>query len=233
MTRRTGRSVKRIHFTADDLARTRVATTIGVAAETFDSVKLLKDGDTSLAFRRWHASVRGRLAEQAGPLAALLPQRGPLLDAMSLMGDTASIDEAVDNLMTAPRALMRLELRNIDFHPAHRSWAQSLMDGDRETVPPERGPDRVRPHAGRRRRGAPPHHPLRSDGLLATTRTRSDPPARCGHPPERARSRHRADDVLHAGGRASVSAARPDPSSHFGRPDPPQELGQHRGLGGQ
>ncbi|MEV8321501.1 winged helix-turn-helix domain-containing protein [Streptomyces sp. NPDC059900] len=124
--------MKRIHFTAQDLARTRVATTIGVAAETFDSVKLLKDRDSSLAFRRWHVSVRGRLGEQAGPLAALLPGRGPLVDAMSLLGDTASVDEAVDNLMSAPRALMRLELEHIDFRPADRPWASALMDGDRE-----------------------------------------------------------------------------------------------------
>ncbi|MEU6767759.1 helix-turn-helix domain-containing protein [Streptomyces sp. NPDC046853] len=124
--------MKRIHFTAEDLARTRVATTIGVAAETFDSVKLLKDRDASLTFRRWYVSVRSRLGEQAGPLAALIPQRGPLVDAMSLMGDTASVDEAVDNLMAAPRALLRLELENIDFRPADRSWARALMDGDRE-----------------------------------------------------------------------------------------------------
>ncbi|MFC8350150.1 ArsR/SmtB family transcription factor [Streptomyces sp. NPDC057280] len=125
--------MKRIHFTAEDLARTRVATTIGVAAETFDTVKLLKDRNASLVFRRWHLSVRGRVGQQAGPLAALVPMRGPLIDATSLMGDTASIDEAVDNLMAAPRALMRLELENLDLHPTHRSWARNLMDGDRET----------------------------------------------------------------------------------------------------
>ncbi|MFI8231195.1 ArsR/SmtB family transcription factor [Streptomyces sp. NPDC085900] len=124
--------MKRIHFTAEDLARTRVATTIGVAAETFDTVKLLKDRDASLAFRRWQVSVRGRLGEQAGPLAALMPSHGPLVDIASLAGHTASIDEAVDNLLTAPRPLLRLELENIDFHPAHRSWARNLVDGDRE-----------------------------------------------------------------------------------------------------
>ena len=124
--------MKRIHFTAEDLARTRVITTVGVAAETFDSVQRLKARDTSPAFRRWHASVRGRLGEQAGPLAALIPVQGPLLDLMSLTGDTASIDEAVENLLAAPRALMRLELGNIDFRPAHRSWARNLVDGERE-----------------------------------------------------------------------------------------------------
>ena len=124
--------MKRIHFTAEDLARVRVATTIGVAAETLDSVKLLKDRDPGLAFRRWQVSVRGRLGEQAGPLTALMPSRGPLFDMASLTGDTASIDEAVDNLLAASRSLMRIELENIDFHPAHRSWARNLIDGDRE-----------------------------------------------------------------------------------------------------
>ncbi|TQJ92181.1 transcriptional regulator [Streptomyces sp. SLBN-31] len=124
--------MKRIHFTAEDLARTRVATTIGVAAETFDTVKLLKDRDASLAFRRWQVSVRGRLGEQAGPLAALMPSHGPLVDIASLTGHTASIDEAVDNLLTAPLPLLRLELENIDFHPSHRSWARNLVAGDRE-----------------------------------------------------------------------------------------------------
>jgi DNA-binding transcriptional ArsR family regulator len=124
--------VKRIHFTAEDLARTRVATTIGVAAETFDSVRLLKDRDLGLAFHRWRASVRGRVGEQAGPLTALMPPRGPMVDLVSLTGDTASIDEAVANLLAAPRSLMRIELENIDFRPAHRSWARNLVDGDRE-----------------------------------------------------------------------------------------------------
>ncbi|MFD5074435.1 ArsR/SmtB family transcription factor [Streptomyces sp. NPDC058371] len=124
--------MKRIHFTAEDLARTRVVTTIGVAAETFDSVRRLKARDASPAFRRWRVSVRGGLDGQVHPLTALMPLNGQLVDLMSLAGDTASIDEAVDNLLTAPRALMRLELENIDFHPAHRSWAQNLVDGKGE-----------------------------------------------------------------------------------------------------
>lgn len=103
-----------------------------MAAETFDSVKRLKDHDASPAFRRWRVSVRGRLGEQVSPLTALMPIRGPLVDLMSLAGDTASIDEAEDNLLAAPRALLRLELEDIDFHPAHRSWAQNLVDGERE-----------------------------------------------------------------------------------------------------
>ncbi|WP_369164267.1 hypothetical protein [Streptomyces sp. AFD10] len=109
--------MKRVHFTAEDLARTRVAPTIGVAAETFDSVRMLRDRDAGPAFRGWQASLRGRLGEQAGPLAALMPTRGPLIDAMSLMGAAPSIDGAVDTWMGAPRALLRAELEHIGFHP--------------------------------------------------------------------------------------------------------------------
>ncbi|MFJ2027509.1 transcriptional regulator [Streptomyces sp. NPDC087897] len=124
--------MKRIHFTAEDLARTRGAPTIGVAAETFDSVRMLSNRDAGLAFRGWQVSVRGRLGDRAGPLAALIPARGPLVDAMSLMGSTPSIDEAVDIWMAAPGALLRVELEHIGFRPTHRTWARGLLDGTRE-----------------------------------------------------------------------------------------------------
>ncbi|MDX3484493.1 MULTISPECIES: ArsR/SmtB family transcription factor [unclassified Streptomyces] len=127
---------KRIHFTVDDLARTRVTTTLGVAAETLDGIKRLREGGGTPAFQRWRASVGrelgGRLREQAGPLLALMPAYGPQIDVASLAGDTTCIDEAVDNLLAAPRVLTRLEVEYLDVHPAHRAWARSLADGDRE-----------------------------------------------------------------------------------------------------
>ncbi|MGW1315386.1 winged helix-turn-helix domain-containing protein [Streptomyces sp. NPDC002426] len=127
---------KRIHFTAEDLARTRVVATIGVAAETMDGVRRLRERDGGLAFRSWRASVGaefdGRLGEQARPLLALMPASGPQIDVASLTGDVTCIDEAVDRLLAAPRSLMRAELEYIDVHPDHRSWAGALADGDRE-----------------------------------------------------------------------------------------------------
>ncbi|MFJ5879052.1 helix-turn-helix domain-containing protein [Streptomyces sp. S1] len=123
--------MKRIHFTAQDLMRTRVATTIGAAAETLDGVRLLRAPDAGLAFRRWQVAVRGRLDERARPLGALLPPLGPEVDVRSLAGDSACIEEAVDRLLGASRALLRAEFENIRFRPAHRAWARDLVDGDR------------------------------------------------------------------------------------------------------
>ncbi|MFD3639844.1 ArsR/SmtB family transcription factor [Streptomyces griseus] len=126
---------KRIHFTAEDLARTRVTGTLGVAAETLDGIARLREGRTP-AFQRWRTSVGrepgGRLRAQAGPLLALMPPHGPQIDMAGLTGGTTCIDEAVDNLLAAPRALTRLEVEYLDVRPAHRMWAQTLAGGDRE-----------------------------------------------------------------------------------------------------
>ncbi|WP_329274541.1 ArsR/SmtB family transcription factor [Streptomyces sp. NBC_00691] len=124
--------MKRIHFTSQDLMRIRVAGTIGTAAETLDSVRLLHTADVGLGFRRWQVSVRGRLDERVRPLLALLPPEGPDVDLWSLAGDSVCIEEAVDRLLGAPRDLLRLEFENIRFRPAHRVWARDLVDGDRE-----------------------------------------------------------------------------------------------------
>ncbi|WP_254047603.1 ArsR/SmtB family transcription factor [Streptomyces aureus] len=124
--------MKRIHFTDQDLMRIRVTGTIGTAAETFDSVKLLHATDVGLGFRRWQVSVRGRLDERVRPLLALLPSQGPDVDLWSLAGDSVCVEEAVDRLLGASRNLLRAEFENIHFRPAYRAWARNLVDGDRE-----------------------------------------------------------------------------------------------------
>lgn len=125
---------KRIHFTAEDLARTRVRTTLGVAAETLDGVKRLRERGGTPAVRSWRTAVTnelgGPLREQAAPLLALMPAHGPQIDIATLTGDTTCIDEAVDNLLAASRVLTRSEVEYLDIHPAHRGWAQALADGD-------------------------------------------------------------------------------------------------------
>ncbi|MGW7103298.1 ArsR/SmtB family transcription factor [Streptomyces sp. NPDC054838] len=122
----------RIHFTADDLARTRVATTIGAAAETYYSLEMLGRRSLAVPFHRWRAKVTGRLPEDAKPLTALMPDRGPGLDLLTLAGDSPDIDQAVDTLLRAPRTRVRRELEAVAFGPVHSSWARTVADGDGE-----------------------------------------------------------------------------------------------------
>ncbi|MGR4878505.1 ArsR/SmtB family transcription factor [Streptomyces sp. LARHCF249] len=124
----------RIHFTAEDLARTRVAATIGAAAETMYGLRLLRDCATAaLPFHPWRATVRGRLGASARPFTSLLAVNGPDIDLTTLMGDTPSIEEGIDNLMRASPARLRTELDHIAFHPSQLSWARSLAEGGLET----------------------------------------------------------------------------------------------------
>ncbi|MFJ2647587.1 ArsR/SmtB family transcription factor [Streptomyces sp. NPDC087420] len=124
----------RIHFTAEDLARTRVAATIGVAAETYYSLELLGGGRDHPHFRAWRSAVAGRTGADTrpltSPLTSLLPVRGPGLDLLALMGDVPSLDHAVDNLLHAPAARLRREFEGLDFRPAHLPWARRVAEGD-------------------------------------------------------------------------------------------------------
>lgn len=123
----------RIHFTAEDLARTRVAGTIGAAAETYYGLEMLCSRTLPLPFRRWRATVAGRLGDDAGPLTALLPARGPGLDLLALAGDSPDIDHAVETLLRAPRLRMRRELEPVAVGPAHTGWARAVADGDADS----------------------------------------------------------------------------------------------------
>ncbi|MFI1227495.1 MULTISPECIES: ArsR/SmtB family transcription factor [unclassified Streptomyces] len=120
----------RIHFTAQDLARTRVAASIGAAAETYYSLELLRESQDVSCFRRWRSEVAGRMRADTRPLTSLLPARGPGLDLLALMGDVPSLEHAVDNWMSAPAARLRREFEGVDFAPVHRSWARRVYGGD-------------------------------------------------------------------------------------------------------
>ncbi|MEU9421113.1 winged helix-turn-helix domain-containing protein [Streptomyces sp. NPDC048272] len=122
----------RIHFTAEDLARTRVAATIGVAAETYHSLELLRENRDDPHFRSWRSALAGQLGPDTRPLTSLLPVRGPGLDLLALMGDVPSLEHAVDNLLHAPVSRIRREFEGVDFHPRHLPWARRLSEGDPE-----------------------------------------------------------------------------------------------------
>ncbi|MFJ8045898.1 winged helix-turn-helix domain-containing protein [Kitasatospora sp. NPDC096147] len=122
----------RIHFTAADLARTRVAPTVGAAAETYHGLGVLRGLTGGGPFRQWRTEVAARLGPEAGPLAALLPVDGPGLDLATLVGATDSAEEGAENLLRVGRVPFAAELSEITYQPRHRAWARSLASGDPE-----------------------------------------------------------------------------------------------------
>ncbi|MEU6352822.1 helix-turn-helix domain-containing protein [Streptomyces sp. NPDC047072] len=66
----------RVHFTADDLARVRVAAAPDPLWELHNSFQALSGREAPLVFDDWRDRVRGQPAPGQGMLASLLPTRG-------------------------------------------------------------------------------------------------------------------------------------------------------------
>lgn len=66
----------RIHFTAADLARTRIAPSPQPLLETSIAVRVLQETTDSVAFGAWRQQVRARLHPTARMILDLVPPRG-------------------------------------------------------------------------------------------------------------------------------------------------------------
>ncbi|MFJ3790766.1 DUF5937 family protein [Kitasatospora sp. NPDC090091] len=131
-----GTSVLRIHFTADDLARTRTVSTVGAAAETGHALTLLTCPNVPAVFHPWRQGLRGRLdaplSRRLRPLASLLPHSGPGIDLIALTGTEPTIESGVDRLLSTSDTVLRLELEHLSLPRAAPGWLRALADGDQE-----------------------------------------------------------------------------------------------------
>ena len=95
--------VWRIHFGEDDLARIQVSPTLGPLAETVLAVGMLRctqQPRTLLSEWRGQVSVSPRMT----PLTALIPPDCRGVDLPTLVGETATIEQGLQALLTVPRA---------------------------------------------------------------------------------------------------------------------------------
>ncbi|MFG2822307.1 ArsR/SmtB family transcription factor [Kitasatospora sp. NPDC048365] len=120
----------RIHFTATDLARVRVAPTAGPLAETFQSLQILSRCRNSLPFQAWRRSLAGRLTEGSRPLRSLVPAPDSALDLIALAGMDPSVEAGLDTLLGVADHTMRVELEIARLPGADRGWLAALMSGD-------------------------------------------------------------------------------------------------------
>ncbi len=121
----------RIHFTADDLARTRVAPTLGPLAETLLGFSMLR-GEAKLpnAFSGWREDVRPRLSPAMRPLAAVIPGGHFGVDLWSLTGEAPTIDQGLRALVAMRPEHVRAELEyyTMDMHCPLSSEAWRIAD---------------------------------------------------------------------------------------------------------
>ncbi|GII65928.1 transcriptional regulator [Sphaerisporangium krabiense] len=132
----------RVHFTAEDLARTRVAASPWPYAEALLATRLLGRRDGTGIFDGWRRQVRRRLGPGVRLLGRLYPGHGLMLDLFTMVGPGSSLEESLDRLMSAPRAQLRHELcvlggrdlpaRVADLAAGDATALAELADGIRE-----------------------------------------------------------------------------------------------------
>ncbi|WP_371499829.1 winged helix-turn-helix domain-containing protein [Kitasatospora sp. NBC_00374] len=119
----------RIHFTADDLIRTRFSATAGPLTETFHSLQLLANCGSGLPYRPWRRRLPERLSTAGGPVRSLLGP-GPWLDVTGLAGSDPSVEAGLETLLGVPDRLLRAELAHIEAPRADPRWLAELAAGD-------------------------------------------------------------------------------------------------------
>uniref|UniRef100_A0AAU2VJ28 Helix-turn-helix domain-containing protein n=1 Tax=Streptomyces sp. NBC_00008 TaxID=2903610 RepID=A0AAU2VJ28_9ACTN len=125
----------RVHFTPEDLGRIRVAPGPDFLWEISNSVQTLQRRDGERVFGAWRRWVRPRLS--AGPrlLSPLLPPRGYSPDFLTpTAGDRATLQAAVDTLMSTPRPRLRTDLTHLAATLRLPGWISSLAGGDADAL---------------------------------------------------------------------------------------------------
>ncbi|MGW8400756.1 hypothetical protein ACWGLP_29410 [Streptomyces lydicus] len=120
----------RVHFTARDLTRTRVADGADPLWETVLSLHSLREcrAEPALASWRQHAVRHG-----PGPLRTLLPlvpKHGYFPDFLTPFAALDGVEPGLEAVMSTPRSRLRTELTLLSGHRALPGWARGIGEGE-------------------------------------------------------------------------------------------------------
>ncbi|MFB9904959.1 ArsR/SmtB family transcription factor [Allokutzneria oryzae] len=129
----------RIHFTAEDLGRTRVAAAPDPLWETVLSVQRLLARDGDVVFDGWRQRVRAAftqpsLLDQLRLLLPLLPPRGYFPDFLTPANGAQGLRAGIEAILSTPKQRLRAELELLDNRYQLPSWVGALANGDREVL---------------------------------------------------------------------------------------------------
>ncbi|MEU7168356.1 winged helix-turn-helix domain-containing protein [Streptomyces morookaense] len=135
----------RIHFTGEDLARTRIASGPDVLWEALLSIHMVQDRSTgqvspaSADFARWRRAVRPRitaqLQEQAPLLGELAPPVGYSADFLTPTAGSGDMEAAVDAVLSTPRLHLQRDIGRLAAVRRPLSGRLALLsEGDPRTL---------------------------------------------------------------------------------------------------
>ncbi|NUQ95490.1 MAG: winged helix-turn-helix transcriptional regulator [Streptomyces sp.] len=117
----------RIHFTAEDLARTKVARAALPLMELDLAARALQDRSQPVGLDAWRQEARGRLSVQARMALSLMPPVGwsPTFVDSSVSGPP---EELLEQLRATPRRRIRQEMELLAHRQGIPGWAGGLPD---------------------------------------------------------------------------------------------------------
>ncbi|GAA0961483.1 winged helix-turn-helix domain-containing protein [Kribbella koreensis] len=125
----------RIHFTADDLARTTLAAEPDPLWEVLLSLHMLQVDDDPVAYGTWRQRMRRTLPrETVGPLAALAPPVGYSPDFLTPSAQSSGLDHALELMLSVPRHQLRSDLSRLSTRRTAAAWVRQLAEARPETL---------------------------------------------------------------------------------------------------
>ncbi|GAB3442935.1 winged helix-turn-helix domain-containing protein [Streptomonospora sediminis] len=129
----------RIHFTSEDLIRTRVTPAADPLWEIVLSLHMLQTRPRTLAMEKWSREVRGRIVHRCRP--GLLARLVPLAPIASYMPDfltpserTGSLGAGVETVMSTPTTRVRREMHQLAAVSRLPAWAGDLAAGKADSL---------------------------------------------------------------------------------------------------
>ncbi|WP_133906709.1 MarR family transcriptional regulator [Actinophytocola oryzae] len=124
----------RVHFTPEDLARTRISTGPQPMWELLLSTNRLRGREGDIVFGAWRRSVAARTPATTRLLTDLVPVTGYFADFLTPMTEAPSLDEALETLRRTPRGRLRTDLAILAGSRKLPAWTAELADGRPETL---------------------------------------------------------------------------------------------------
>jgi DNA-binding transcriptional ArsR family regulator len=120
----------RIHFTADDLARTSLATGPEPMWETLLSLHMLTGQPRAVMFREWRRDAQARVPPAARLLVPLAPPIGDSADFLTPDLAVTDVGTGIDAVLRTPRPQLAANIAQVAAGRSVPSWARRLADGE-------------------------------------------------------------------------------------------------------
>lgn len=124
----------RIHFTASDLGRLRLATDADPLWEAVLSQHVLTDAGAHPRFGSWRSRALARVTPQMRALMRLAPPRGYTADFLTPTRGHGSLEAGLDFLRATPPDVLRADLDLLAGQGRLSKWTRRLAEGDQQAL---------------------------------------------------------------------------------------------------